>query len=155
MRRTAIAVMLAFSSVAPAPAAVQHKAARHRFAAVVNSYSGAVNKASFDRFDDVMWKNVDKVIELKVQFESKDGSGFTAYASNDRLVLSGKRDGRDSEVVVDGPVGTTMDMFALDGFYLVKNGGMHAQGALSIGLVPVPEASIRLNPHIRIIRHQF
>lgn len=157
MIRKAIAVILILSAVSSTQVAARHRAMHHRFSATINSYRGVVDQKSFDRFDDLMWHNLDKVIELKVQIEHiKDGTGFTADVSDGRLIISAPdKDGRDMEVVVNGPVGSTMDMLALDGFYLVKNGGMHAAGALSVGLNPVPEASIRLAPHIRIINHEF
>lgn len=46
-------------------------------------------------------------------------------------------------------------MLTVDGFYLIKSGGMHAAGAVSVGAEPVSEASLRLNPNVRLVMRQF
>jgi hypothetical protein len=87
--------------------------------------------------------------------EAADGT-YNASLSEGRLIISsGDPLNAPEELVVNGSVGTTWDMWRIDGFYLIKSGGMHAAGALSWGAEPVDEAAIRLNPNLHIIRRPF
>jgi hypothetical protein len=161
MRVWAVIVTIVFMSAGSAQAAAPKKAI-HRpvlsSAVTLLSYSGEINAQAFDKFTEIISANTDKVIELKVTVERSKKSQDRYYVSlgDDQLTISGG-DPMDSprEVVINGPVGTTVDMLKIDGFYLVKDGGMHAAGALSWGLVPVDEATIRLNPKIRIAKREF
>jgi hypothetical protein len=61
------------------------------------------------------------------------------------------------EVIINRGVGTTAAgaFYTADGFYLIKSGGSHAAGAMSFGAMPINEATIRLNPRIRLIMRPF
>lgn len=121
----------------------------------LRSYSGHIDENTFEKFTDIISFNTDKIIELKLTVERsrKDQERYYVGVGESQLTISGG-DPMDSprEVVINGPAGTTADMLTVDGFYLVKSGGMHAAGALSWGLVPVDEAVIRLNPKVSILK---
>ena len=83
-------------------------------------------------------------------------SGYLADADGPQFVIS-KSDlqrGNGIEVVTNGTVGRDAGMFTLDGIYIVKAGGMH-QGIASFGLQPVDEATVRLNPSVKIVERPF
>lgn len=150
----ALVVCSGATQATPAQKAVHHPAGT----VTLVSYSGTVDAQTFDKFTDVISASTDKVIELKLLVErsAKDQDRYYVGVGDGELSISGG-DPMDHpcEVLIHGPIGTTADMLTIDGFYLVKNGGMHAAGALSWGLVPVDEATVRLNPKIRIVKKEF
>lgn len=126
----------------------------------VIEYSGHVNARTANRFAQLISRNVDRVIGLKITVEPSDNSdssrnGYIAEADGPQFVLS-KSDLQNGgiEVVTNGAVGRSGGMFMLDGIYVVKSGGMH-QGIASFGLQPVDEASVRLNPSIKFLERTF
>lgn len=122
------------------------------------TYTGTVDAGSAERLLDLIGNSTDEIVGLKLVVErSKDSDQrYFTHLDGGRLnitegdPLSGPR-----EVIVNGGIGTTWDMWTIDGFYLIKSGGMHAAGALSYGALPVDEAEIRLNPNIRLVEREF
>lgn len=153
-------VCAAFVFLVPAnPLVTQAKSPPARSAVrIITVYKGVVDAKSVDRFLSTMSGKTDKIIGLKIAVERSRDSDSQYYVgrSDGRLVISGG-DPMDSpkELVVNGPTGTTMDLFTVDGFYLIKSGGMHAGGALSYGAIPVDEATLRLRNGIRFVERPF
>lgn len=140
-------------------AAQKHQSADAATRTVIE-YSGEVNERTADRFAQVISNNVDRVIGLKITVQPGDNSdfsrsGYLAEVDGPQFVLS-KSDPQNGgiEVVTNGAVGRSGGMFMLDGIYVVKSGGMH-QGIASFGLQPVDEASVRLNPSIKLMARPF
>ena len=158
MKPIICAALIAGLAISSPAMAHTKQSATHRTDPSIVCLIGVVDKNSVKRFTDLIAESMDKVIELKIAVtQSTNGEErYYVSVSGERLEISGG-DPMDSpfEVLINGPTGTTMDMLAVDGFYLVKSGGMHAAGALSWGLTPVDEASIRLNPSIHIVRKKF
>jgi len=151
-----IAMTLGCGSADSLPAPMSTAAPREVRTVVV--YTGVVDASTAERFLDVIGDNLDSVIGLDI--------AVAPSRDNDERYLVGPSDGRfvisagdplnmPREVVIGGDVGTTMDMTTVNGFYLIKSGGMHAAGAISYGARPVDEAALRLNPHVRIIRREI
>jgi len=141
-------------------AARQHHSAKATARTVIQ-YSGQVNERSANRFAEVISRNVDRVIGLKVAIEPSEEASFsrTGYIAeiDGRQFVMSKSDPRNGggiEVVTNGAVGRDAGMFKLDGIYIVKAGGMH-QGVASFGLQPVDEATVRLNPSVKIVERPF
>jgi hypothetical protein len=159
MRWLAIALLATVATAASAPATELQRSRSQRPAVrTVVVYSGTINARTAERFLDVISSNTDKVIGLNVTVEITPESEprYGANFSEGRLVISsGDPMDAPQEVVINGPVGTTMGLTRVDGFYLIKSGGMHAAGALSWGAMPVDEASLRLNPYVRIVHRSF
>ena len=104
--------------------------------------------------------NTDKVIGLKLTVaKSKDSDKrfYSDLSGNQLNITSGDPSDGSMEVVINKGLGKTMAgmFYTVDGFYLIKSGGSHAGGALSYGALPVDEATIRLNPKIRLISRKF
>jgi hypothetical protein len=152
--RTSLAVTLLFTSMLPWPA----KAPAQNASTTIVVYTGHVDAQSAERFLGLISGSRDSVIGLDVTVQPSDDAD-TRYASGrdgSRLVISsGDPLNAPQEVVINGPVAQTWDMWRVDGFYLIKFGGMHAAGAMSWGALPVDEAALRLNPAIRVIRRPF
>ena len=153
----ALAASLFYSGSAPATD-LQRTGARTPAVRTVIVYTGQVNARTAERFLDVIYDNIDAVIGLDITVEvpSESEPRYSAGLSDGRLVISaGDPMNMPREVVINGPVGSTMGLTTADGFYLIKSGGMHAAGAMSAGAQPVDEATLRLNPNVRIVRRAF
>lgn len=142
--------------------AQKRKPAQRPSARIVIVYTGEVNARTADRFLTTVSRNVDKVIGVKILVEpSRDGelerTGYLALFTDDQLGISmtdpkGLKGG--VEVVKNGPVQRMMGEYSVDGMFLVKPGGLN-QGVASFGLKPVDEATVRLNPAVRIVERPF
>lgn len=124
------------------------------------TYESVIDARSAEPFINVIYKNVDKIVGLKLTVEKSGeskGRYFTSLSSNQLNVSSGDPMNGSTEIVINNGVGTTGAgaFYTVDGFYLIKSGGSHAAGAVSFGAILVDEATIRLNPHIRLITKSF
>ncbi len=142
--------------------AQKRKLTRAPAARTVIIYTGEVNAKTADRFLSTMANNVDKVIGVKVLVQpSRDGeherTGYLASYSDDQLAIS-KSDPKGmeggTEVVKNGLVQRMMGGYSIDGMFIVKPGGLN-QGIASFGLEPVDEATVRLNPAVRLVERPF
>lgn len=136
---------------------------RHPAAArVVVMYTGEVNVNTAANFTNTISNNLDKVIGLKVYVDpGKDAdlernAYLVGYDHEQFSVWKGKpgESGGGIEVVRNGLIDRTMGFYVIDGFYIVKSGGLH-QGTLSYGLQPVDEAVVRLNPAVKVVQRPF
>lgn len=158
--RTATALGLLALVLSGAPAAVAKAPVRHSTARSVTVviYEGIVDAKSAQRFVNLISENTDKVIGLKLVVEpSREGEEryFVSRGDDDLTITVGDPFDGPVELVINGPTGRTMAMHTVDGFYLIKSGGMHTAGAISFGARPADEAKIRLNPNIRIVTRKF
>ena len=142
-------------------AAHKHHPTNAAAARTVIEYSGQVNERTANRFAHVISHNVDRVIGLKITVEPSEESsfsqtGYIAEVDGRQFVMSKSdpRNGGGIEVVTNGAVGRDAGVFDLDGIYIVKSGGMH-QGIASFGLQPVDEATVRLNPSVKLVEQPF
>lgn len=114
----------------------------------VTRLTGEVTSANFTAFCGLVADAVDKVIGLKVQIDSP------LPDPQDTELLDGGAaylfDGEEIELNADKGVIWLHGSIVFDGFYLIKYGGMH-QGILSFGLQQVDEATVILNPAIRVV----
>lgn len=150
-----LALGLSGTPAAIAKAPVRHGTVR---VATVMVYEGIVDARSAQRFKDLISENTDKVIGLKVvveQSREEDVKYFVSRGDDDLTIAVGDPFDGPVELVINGPTGTTMAMHTIDGFYLIKSGGMHTVGAISFGAIPADEAAMRLNPNIRIVTRKF
>lgn len=118
-------------------------------------YEGTVTPQNGERLTEMIGDNLDQVIGLRLAVEpTADGSSpFSVSATSDSeqyLLLSVYRpDEGGREILVNGEYRWEHGMWIVDGFFLVRSGGMH-QGVLSYGLMPTDAAAVRLNPHLRL-----
>lgn len=140
---------------------VSAKASRaHSAGQTIVIYTGTVDASSAERLTTLIEGNIDKIIGLKlavVESRDSDARYYSALSDNQLNITSGDPMDAPTEVVINGGIGTTGAgaFYTVDGFYLIKSGGSHAGGAVSVGAVPVNEATIRLNPRIRLITKPF
>ena len=109
---------------------------------------GNIGPANAVRALAMIADNQDKIIGLQIGVAGGSDEQFAKFGylvSNDEpdyfLVSAGKDGGY--EVLVKNGYRWEHGGYVIDGFYLVKSGGMH-QGTLSYGLEPVSEADVRL-----------
>jgi hypothetical protein len=133
---------------------------QHSDAKVVTEYSGELNSQTANRFLSLISKNTDHVIGLKLSVTPSSESdfaqsGYIAEVDGPQFVVS-KTDPQKGgvEAVTNASVGRDAGMYKLDGFFIVKAGGMH-QGVASFGLQQVDEATVRLTPSVRIVERPF
>jgi hypothetical protein len=163
VRRKSIAWALALTAFSTSSAAAPHRAHMAASRNVV-TYTGQINVRTADRFLQLVSRNLDKVIGLKVFVDPSTGaqfekSGYLAlYDENGRQlsVSKGPPGGLEGgiEVVKNGLIDRTMGFYVIDGFFIVKSGGVH-QGVVSYGLQPVDEAAVRLNPAVKLTERPF
>jgi hypothetical protein len=121
-------------------------------------YSGVVDAKSAQHFMDTIYQNEDAVIGLQLGVVKSDPSNdryFVIVDDGKLNIAVGDPMNAPQEVLINGGLGSSHDLYLVDGFYLIKNGGQHAAGALSVGAMPVDEATLRLNPYIRIVKKSF
>jgi hypothetical protein len=82
--------------------------------------------------------------------DERDPPLAVSGSENQRLIIY-KRDNTEVELVINGGVHWQHGGWNVDGFYLVKPGGLH-QGISSFGLMQTDEAAVRLNPAVRFVR---
>ncbi len=111
-------------------------------------FTGEVTSANFVSFCGLVADAVDTVIGLKLQIDSPQPDPRAAELQDGGSVYL--FDGEEIELNADKGGSWLHGSVVFDGFYLIKYGGMH-QGILSFGLQQVDEASIILNPAIRIV----
>lgn len=115
---------------------------------------GGVTLATVDPFSTAIDNQMDRVIGLKVRIEphteAERQAGYYADADEGYLNVgfsAGLGEGGYEIIIRDG-FRWEHGGWVIDGFYLVKSGGMH-QGTISYGLEAVDEATVRLNPALR------
>jgi hypothetical protein len=69
---------------------------------------------------------------------------------DDYLIVFRSGDPTSTELVINGAFRWEQGAYVVDGFFLVKSGGMH-QGVVSLGLQPVEEAILQSSAKIAIL----
>lgn len=154
-RRLVIALgAIAFAGAASA-------APRHHATGVIPKYVGEVNADNAARFLDNVAGRIDKIVGLKVIIEPSTDADFRRkgyLAMKDGRLFSvsatptggpGQSGGVEMVAPAD-EVGLMNGGFSLDGFYVIKNGGMH-QGTVSVGLEKVDEGAVLLSTKFRVV----
>jgi hypothetical protein len=105
---------------------------------------GPVTRANFDRFEAFVSSHLDRVIGLKVSFDTDEkAKGLNASADGGQFVTY-VTPNTQTEIVANSGYSFQHGSYVFDGFFIVKNGGMH-QGVVSYGLVQAKEEAIRLS----------
>ena len=137
---------------------------------LMDRLTGTITGANGDEFLHEVAAHLDNVVGIKVGLHGHKGQDMSKpslYADDDggdQLViyvrpgvLPGKDYPEPSETELVIPKGSYRwehGGFIVDGFFLVKSGGIH-QGTASFGLEPADEAAIRSNPGIRVADRAF
>jgi hypothetical protein len=117
---------------------------RRRERRVLQQLTGYLTSENYHVFENMISDALDDVIGLKITVDkSGDDDVLQAGASDDQLVVYLRGLNGSSEFVVNGEYAYQHGMYVLDGFFLVKSGGMH-QGIVSFGLMPMDEGRVRL-----------
>lgn len=149
-------MIFALAAVAPAAGKAPAHAKGTAGERVIILYEGSVDAKSSDRFLDLISKNEDRIIGLKLWVDKQEAKRFSADMLDRQLIITtGDPLDAPQELVVNGDVEQSLTGWLVDGFYLIKFGGSHAAGALSWGAIPVDEAKIRLDRGIRVVRKRF
>lgn len=114
---------------------------------IITVLKGEVDDANLQRVSSLIADANDSVIGLKLRFNTPGNDQWSVAVQDDD---SGYIFDGEIELNVSGGAFWVNGALSLDGFWLVKYGGMH-QGILSFGLQPVDEAQIRLNTGIRLV----
>lgn len=116
---------------------------------------GELTSENYELLERVVFAEIDDVIGLDIMIdETADGAGdqggLVAGNQDDRMVIYKVSDEGGSEIIINGHLSRQWAMWRADGFYSVKSGGMQ-QGVISVGLIPVEQALVLLNPAVKII----
>lgn len=111
---------------------------------------GAIAQDNSASFANTISENEDKIIGIKVSVEPGETDGYLVNKGDDYLGITAG----EFELVVQSGYRWEHGGYVVDGFYLVKGGGMH-QGIISYGLEPVDEGTLRANPSVRIVDKNF
>jgi hypothetical protein len=114
----------------------------------VDELHGDVSTANYAAFERFMVGHVDKVVGLKLGVPATKEGPISASVEGDLFVVYRVKD-TQTETVAHSGFERRHDVYVFDGFFTVKHGGMH-QGINSYALEPVAEATVRLNPAVRI-----
>lgn len=108
---------------------------------------GEVDDVNLQQVSSLIADANDNVIGLKLRFNPPQNDRWSVEIQDEGggYVFDG-----EIELNVSGGACWVNGALSLDGFWLVKYGGMH-QGILSFGLQRVDEAQIRLNTGIRLV----
>lgn len=120
----------------------------------IRQFRGTLSCSNASRLFDAVVEDCDRVVGLSLLAEPQnDDQRLQIWAhGTEKLVLFLKEQADDSgvELNVNGGFRWEHGSWIIDGFFLVKPGGMF-QGTCCFGLLDADEASIRLNPSVRII----
>lgn len=146
-------MMLAFAMIAIAGAASAQ-------ILTVPAVEGNVALTTVDAFSNAIDERLDNVIGLKVRIEPPSPAelrgGYYADADEGYLnvgLSAGVGEG-GYEIIIREGFRWEHGGWVVDGFYLVKSGGMH-QGIISYGLDRVDEATARLNSAVIVTTVQL
>ena len=121
----------------------------------IPKYVGAVSAKNVKPFLDAVSGHLDKIVGLKVFFDSTPNrnTGYSA-STDDRLfvVNYGTLDKPGVEIVAPKAEASYLHgSWVLDGFYIVKSGGVH-QGTVSVGLEKVDEGAVLLSTKYHVVQ---
>lgn len=154
MRTLVLAAILAVS----VPSVGLSASKTNHAARIIPKYVGEVNERNVERVLNMIGDHQDKIVGLQVMFDAtprgaQAANGYTADKDDGRLfvVSYGTLESPGIEMVVPKDEANYQHGgYVLDGFYLVKTGGMH-QGTISYGLEKVDEATVLLSTKYRVV----
>ena len=117
----------------------------------ITQIDGRVTERNYPRLEKLMAAQVDRVVGLKI-IVKKSGidDRLSAEADADGQFVMYRSGRARSEIIANEGYALRHGDYVLDGFFLVKHGGLH-QGIVSYALEPVDETKVRLNPAVQII----
>jgi hypothetical protein len=123
------------------------KAFRH-----VRQFSGTFPSTESARFFEAVTDDCNRVVGLSLVVEpTEDHADAQVFAhGSEKLVLSRRDSNGGTELNINGGFRWEHGSWIVDGFYLVKPGGMF-QGISCFGLLAADEAAIRLDSSVRIV----
>lgn len=117
--------------------------------AIVRQLSGYLTLKNYPTFEAFISSNFDNVVGLKFRVEkSNENDRLQASDDNGKSLAIYLKGEPAFEFVLNNAFTFEHGGYVVDGFFLVKSGGMH-QGTISLGLIPVDEAQIRMSKQIR------
>ena len=127
-------------------------------AAVIPKFVGTVNAGNALRFLGGITDRVDKIVGLQVFIEPSSDETFRKkhYSVDEderQFSISSGATGDSGGLEMVAPAEEVQFLhgsYVLDGFYVVKSGGMH-QGTASVGLEKVNEGAVLLSTKFRVV----
>jgi hypothetical protein len=125
--------------VAAIAAGVGQAQGQERRTKIVPELHGHVSIRNFEQFESFVADNLEQVVGLKVTVAKADGDADPLQAADApfdakrRQLAIYRKDNQESEIVSTGGYGFRDGSFVLDGFFVVRSGGVH-QGIISYGL---------------------
>lgn len=115
--------------------------------------SGEVDAAHADAFLAKVADHLDGIVGVQVWIEPTEEGDATYQVGQDdeRLVVSNET---YELLAPKGAWRWEHGRYVVDGFFLVKNGGVH-QGVSSLGLEPMSESAVRLKPNLTVVDAGF
>lgn len=119
----------------------------------ISALDGSLHIKTWKEFVDFVSDNTDKIVSVKIWVDAKKHDNkkgvLVADISQKQLVIyktgmDGSGGDYDAEVVVNDNYRYEHGQYVIDGFFVIKSGGMH-QGILSYGLNGVPDSQVLLS----------
>jgi hypothetical protein len=113
----------------------------------ITSIEGYLDEKNVDQLWNLIGNNLDHIVRLKIEVTDTGNNvgpslPLNAIGEGGQLAIW-KRNG-SFEIVVNDEYHYGHGNYILDGYFLVKSGGIH-QGVVSCGLIPVDEARVVLS----------
>jgi hypothetical protein len=109
--------------------------------------NGPITTSNYKGFEQFLFNSMDTIIGLKVDFSANENASegeVFADATDNQFVAYLIGANRESEIVATENFQYLHGNFVVDGFFVVKSGGMH-QGVVSLYLQKTDEAQVRLS----------
>ncbi len=109
--------------------------------------SGSITASNYKGFEQFLFNSMDTIIGLKVDFAANENASdgeVSANATDNQFVAYLSVSNAESEIVATENFQYLHGDFVIDGFFVVKSGGMH-QGTISLYLQKTDEAQVRLS----------
>jgi hypothetical protein len=130
---------------------------QHHATQIIPRFVGQVDAANVESFLDVLTAHDDRIVGLQVTFDGRKidpppANGYAAYEDGGLFVVDyGTLASPGIELVApEAQAHLRHGSYLLDGFYIVKNSGMH-QGTLSYALKRVDEGAVLASRKFRVV----
>ena len=141
-------------AVVASPAA----SAKRHLGEAIPKFTGTVSAANAVKLLDAVSDRTDKLVGLQVYVEPSSDKTFSkthyiASVDGGQFVLSKSEGNGGGGIEMVAPATEARwehGGYVLDGFYLVKSGGLH-QGIISVGLEKLRESDVLLSKKFRVI----
>jgi len=120
----------------------------------IRRFVGELTEGNFDRILSVVTEDDFIGLDVLVQrelFDDDRGDRLSASVDDGKIILSqSSLEEGGIELNINQAFTPQWATYRIDGIFSIKSGGMF-QGVVCMGLVPVHEAVVKLNPEVQVV----